>query len=309
MALLTLAEIRSAQWLKADDSSTITLDGGAVSQWSDKSGNARHATQSVAGSRPTVAAAAIDGTDDFFDVSFAQSLPCHVFIVLKDDSLGTGTRVIYQSDDVSSPYAPSLEIGTDAPDYALGVYWGEGWAKKAATGYRTSYLAEFRLTASTVGLRKDGGTEETASHTNTALLNWDTINTATAGQQCLCDIAEIFVVHGALATEARQIIEGALLWDWGLEASLPVGHPYELAAPVSSQAAVSGQLTLGSSMEALSSSPLAISGQLTLSGDVEASTYNASMTGTLHLSGTMDAGLANATVGGALRLSGVMLSP
>jgi hypothetical protein len=39
-------------WYDAADASTITTDTGGVSQWSDKSGNARHATQSNSGNRP-----------------------------------------------------------------------------------------------------------------------------------------------------------------------------------------------------------------------------------------------------------------
>jgi hypothetical protein len=50
-----------ALWLDASDSSTITLDGSNnVSQWSDKSGNTRHATQATAGSRPGYANDAVN---------------------------------------------------------------------------------------------------------------------------------------------------------------------------------------------------------------------------------------------------------
>ena len=37
-------------WYDAADSASITLDAGRVSQWSDKSGNARHATNTTSGS-------------------------------------------------------------------------------------------------------------------------------------------------------------------------------------------------------------------------------------------------------------------
>jgi hypothetical protein len=51
-----------ALWLDAADASTITLDGSNnVSEWRDKSGNARHATQATAGSRPGYAADAVSG--------------------------------------------------------------------------------------------------------------------------------------------------------------------------------------------------------------------------------------------------------
>jgi hypothetical protein len=42
-------------WLDAEDSASITLNGSTVSQWSDKSGNGRHATQGTAASQPTYA--------------------------------------------------------------------------------------------------------------------------------------------------------------------------------------------------------------------------------------------------------------
>lgn len=41
-------------WLDADDTSTITHTGGAVSQWNDKSGSANHVSQSNVGSQPTL---------------------------------------------------------------------------------------------------------------------------------------------------------------------------------------------------------------------------------------------------------------
>lgn len=39
-----------AAWYDAADSASVTLDSGRVSQWSDKSGNARHATNTTSGS-------------------------------------------------------------------------------------------------------------------------------------------------------------------------------------------------------------------------------------------------------------------
>jgi len=48
----TPAEIDTELWLDADDASTITETGGAVSQWDDKSGNARHATQATGSKQP-----------------------------------------------------------------------------------------------------------------------------------------------------------------------------------------------------------------------------------------------------------------
>ncbi len=56
-----------ALWLDASDASTITSSGGLVSEWRDKSGNNRHATQANAGNKPTTNGSAITfATNDKF---------------------------------------------------------------------------------------------------------------------------------------------------------------------------------------------------------------------------------------------------
>ena len=44
-------------------------------------------------------------------------------------------------------------------------------------------------------------------------------------------IYEMVCFNRALSTEERQKVEGYLAWKWGIEASLPVEHPYSSAAP------------------------------------------------------------------------------
>lgn len=50
-----------AGWWDASDSSTVTLVSGVVSQWNDKSGNARHFTQTTGANRPSVLTAERNG--------------------------------------------------------------------------------------------------------------------------------------------------------------------------------------------------------------------------------------------------------
>ena len=66
-----------ALWLDASDAATITLDGSNnVSQWSDKSGNARHVTQATILNRPTPSTATLTGLTaiKFEQKSLAHSL-------------------------------------------------------------------------------------------------------------------------------------------------------------------------------------------------------------------------------------------
>ena len=61
-------------WLDASDSSTVTLNGSAVSQWGDKSGNGFHFSQSTANNQPAYtgsingrSAISFDGVNDGLD--------------------------------------------------------------------------------------------------------------------------------------------------------------------------------------------------------------------------------------------------
>ena len=51
-----------ALWLDADDASTITLNGSTVSEWRDKSGNGRHASQVTVANQPTYSATGLNST-------------------------------------------------------------------------------------------------------------------------------------------------------------------------------------------------------------------------------------------------------
>ena len=46
------SQLTSAVWFDAADATTITLNGSNVSQWNDKSGNNRNATQGTAAAQP-----------------------------------------------------------------------------------------------------------------------------------------------------------------------------------------------------------------------------------------------------------------
>jgi hypothetical protein len=89
-----------AQWLDANDSATLTLVSGAVSQWDDKSGNSRNATQTTANNRPTTTtvngrtALSFDGTNDGLNFTGVARTDETWIIAAAQTADQSGTRAI-----------------------------------------------------------------------------------------------------------------------------------------------------------------------------------------------------------------------
>lgn len=87
-------------WYDASDATTITLNGSAVSQWNDKSGNGLHASQSTANNQPSyltndrngLAVVSFDGTNDsLVTSSFSNGYAAFTtFCVLSVTGIGSG---------------------------------------------------------------------------------------------------------------------------------------------------------------------------------------------------------------------------
>lgn len=92
-----------ALWLDAADTSTITHTANAVTQWNDKSGNSRHATQGTALNRPVTNTATVNGLNaiDFDGTNHALALPSYF------NDLSTKSYTIYIA------FRPDTTTGTD----------------------------------------------------------------------------------------------------------------------------------------------------------------------------------------------------
>lgn len=92
-----------AFWLDGNDSSTVTLVSGAVSQWSDKSGSAspRNFTQSTANNRPTTTtvngktAIKFDGSNDSLGNTTADDPANRTIFAVALRGAGTGLEGFY----------------------------------------------------------------------------------------------------------------------------------------------------------------------------------------------------------------------
>lgn len=242
----TPADITTALWLDASDASTVTTVSGAVSQWNDKSGNGRNATQSTAASRPTYTTAGqnglnvttFDGVNDHLIHTFnASPAPHTVFAVARRTTGGsTDYQTIMSAIQTSSTFGANLSAKVSGS-----ANWGSYVNAWNATSY--SILSTWRVlgivsptaTSGSETYSTDGTTQ---TITYTARYAGDANDRrAIGGDPSFNDgwlsgaIGEIVVMTSAASTDTRQRLEGYLAHKWGLAGSLPAGHPYKSAAP------------------------------------------------------------------------------
>ena len=250
--LWTPAEITTALWLDAADSSTITEVSGAVSRWADKSGNDRHAVPPS--TRPTYTASGINSmgciafgstqsvlqTPSFANPSGADGLllacvfiktggPVDYSIPLCKGAVNAEWSIVLPNSTVPPIKHPSKVIlrnianisfveavsTNDFPSNSARVF--SGFIANAGIKQYISGTQDGSYGASTISFLGPSVLTIGASPTN---------GTNFQGQ-----LGEIVVVHADITDATRQLLEGYLAHKWGLTANLPSDHPYKQYAP------------------------------------------------------------------------------
>jgi hypothetical protein len=236
-------------WYDTQTAASITQSGGTVSQWADLSGNARHLVQAVGAARPAYSATGLngfptltfDGSDDYLlATGFAFTGTALGQFVVGGYTTGASDfcRLVSASDGINSDHQ-SLASWSSVI-YATGaefqVYVNSGLAGTSLSlAADTAALLESVATGTTWQNWKNG--TSTASTAVVPAFNSTTYaigaNALSASGPYLKGFVSAVLLLGYTPTTAeRQQIEGSYAWNWGLEASLPNGHPYELIAPM-----------------------------------------------------------------------------
>ena len=233
-----------ALWLDAEDTDSITLNGSTVSQWRDKSGNARHASQATASLQPTYLATGFnsnpsidfDGLSEQLTTSYVLDFPFSISAAVQNDVASGDVRGVVGSGRLR----PALGILTSAPAQDSFALWNPGRDRgayinntqttvpvilysDAASDNRLGW--NIYVDGSNAGQANENiGSLDTADvitigYTRTGLTYWD-------GR-----ISEVVITSQTLSTADRQKLEGYLAWKWDLVANLPVGHPYKIKPP------------------------------------------------------------------------------
>jgi hypothetical protein len=254
--LWTPADITTELWLDASDASTITETAGAMSQWNDKSGNARNATQATAANQPTTGALtqnglnviSFDGTNDYFDLGTGLDWMAGTSHVAFGVLLNTNYSNLYGAATNGGANANRLHVGfRDATAYRMN-FWANDYNPAITANYNVGQYNFMRWDWSQGGNKsiyanaKLEGTGGSPAGTIAAMSAGGRINNVVVGgNQGILDmeLAELVFVEGTPTQDTIDKIEGYLAWKWGLQANLPSGHAYENAAPIPEPATMS----------------------------------------------------------------------
>jgi hypothetical protein len=233
-------------WFDASDLSTVTLDGsGNVSDWADKSGNARHTTQATSGIRPIWAnnvfghrpgikggtGATLRRLTSTGTPSLAQ--PLTVYVV---------TKVNGTLDSFACAFN-GLQTGSNAAHVALKrsdvsnnpAIWG-GTALKTigstlSVGSRYILGAVFNG-ASTVGFTNGTDTSASSAGTLGVVSGFNLCGADPANMASDAYFAEFVVVSKSMSAIERRRMEAYLAWKWGLVDIIPADNPYKNRPPL-----------------------------------------------------------------------------
>jgi uncharacterized repeat protein (TIGR02543 family) len=248
----TPSNITLAAWYDAADAGTITASSNAVSQWRDKSNQARHLNQATSGAMPKTATRTIgglnaiefDGTDDVLTARTNRTSAITIFGVVHVDS-GSGTDA--NRSWLSAPGGENPDYWMPAPANAdtLSAYMldttGSGSSGSRTAARNSAHIIgaySWVPNGAAGGLRVDGGTPALLA-AKASGLQMKAIELAVGRQKNTSGrfhdglIGEIVIINSRLTEADDEFLrmEGYLAHKWGMAANLPTNHPYKVTAP------------------------------------------------------------------------------
>jgi hypothetical protein len=253
--LWTPAQVLPSLWLDGADLSTLSVSGSSVTQWRDKSGNARHAATTVRNPGITrvndlnvINFTASGATKlDTPDFNIAPNRQFCTFVVVSGAGLTPSFRRIANTKqtgdtgNTSTAYTQFYFGSRGSSGHAMQVAGGAVTSTPIVTGlgtgpqlltgaFGTAGLAENANSISANGGARSVLTGQNGELSTTGIRVGSDVGTA-ATYSWNGWIAE-FIMTLALSFPQVQAIEGYLAWKWGLVANLPAQHPFKNRPPL-----------------------------------------------------------------------------
>jgi len=235
VVLWTPSELTTTLWLDAADSDSITIATG-VSSWNDKSGNLNHAVQTTGSSQPTYTASdpILNNKPTIKNGTSVQ--------YLQTPSLGAKRMyfVAYYSDGITTTFDNHNGLFNGSECRLTGrsgdnrVFDGTRSANNfdnpdsGATQYRNGSTTDSAYQAN--GLPMPGDIFKITSW-QVWTQDWLILSNTQAWTYWNGGLGEIIFTDGTEDLTTQKKVEGYLAHKWGLEAKLPIDHPYKDNAP------------------------------------------------------------------------------
>jgi len=225
----------------------VTSDSSSVARWEDQSGNARHISQSTAGSRPILKI----GVQNNKNILRFDGVADHLFMLNAFVySSGASTVFCVVSQTPSSPPSANVSLITERssitsfPNYIVigngssdatrlrifmrddanaNILFGGSSTLNTASG--TAFNSSYQLlgsvdTGSNMALYINKSSSVNGNYTRSTLtLDRFTVGasrTSSPSSFFACDLAEIIIYNSALSTSNRQLVENYLYSKWGI---------------------------------------------------------------------------------------------
>lgn len=225
----TPAQLSTALWLDAADASTITLNGSTVSQWNDKSGNARNAVQAIAAYQPLYSATAInnkpavvtDGVDDALFVNSwgVVSQPFTRAFVFNPVAVVAAKDYI-NSANIDVPSANASSTGDFSPNTTQMSQYAGTVANAVTIAANLNYIRVSEFSAPSSRVYMNGvvtGPADSGANTSNGVCigGYSTTGSGASLGSSNVRFGEVLIIPGVLSTDNRQKLEGYLAWKWG----------------------------------------------------------------------------------------------
>jgi hypothetical protein len=214
-------------WVDANNTSSITLNGSQVAQWNDLSGNNRHLTQSTGSLQPlyiTSGAGSVgvgmDGIDDVMSsATFTINQPFTRFLVVTRREANTAGTII---NSISG--TPNSPLGNSSTSTTRVVMFG-GTAnltsgQDTVNGQRSQFGTIYNGASSELW---NNGTSTSGVNIGTNGMNGVRIG---GGNPAPYVFHAVIIINRVPTTDERQRMEGYLAHRYGIQSSLPGGHPF-----------------------------------------------------------------------------------
>lgn len=230
-------------WYDAADASTVTLTAGKVSQWNDKSGKNRHVSQSNATLQPTYSANAIvcnglswlSNTNTGGELTGMFSTAGTVFIVFNSTVVSTYRRIlrVWESTVNGSILIDNSQVGVNYQNGG-GYYYTGAPPTNTITLYHGTYNTTSTSQYSINGAALTAIPTPYGGTATSTLLS--VCNEYTGGSSGLTgNLYEILIFSTYLDAQQKQVIDGYLMWKWGIQSKLLTTHSYYVRRPFARQ--------------------------------------------------------------------------